>query len=177
MNESGGTAEWAALLYKLPTHPSKYRVFIWRKLKQAGAICYQQGIAVLPMNMWNKTYLEGLRKEIHLFGGEATILGVTFSDKCDEEKLVTQFNDNVRSACLEMSHGLSELLREIEQPASLGHLRKKQEAGFFEKVRSHYESYKRHGFFQAPLDQSVGRAVENLLVKIENCIHGYDLVK
>ncbi len=150
---------------------------MWRKLRQAGAICYQQGVAVLPMNLWNRTFLEELRSEIHGFDGEASILRFSFTDERDEQKLVAQFNEQVRSACQKMSEGLSDLLREMENPSALGYLRTRKRTGFFEKARSHYESFKRHGFFQAPLDQSVGHAVESLLAKIENYIRSFDLVK
>lgn len=177
LSDESGTADWAALVYKLPSHPSKYRVYVWRKLKQAGAICYQQGLAVLPMNMWNNTYLQNLRAEIHLFGGEASVLRFNFIDRQDEEKLVGQFNDNVRLACQEISSALRDFLKEVEHPQPAGYIRKRQDAGFFEKARNHYEAFKRHGFFQAPLDQSLGRAVENLLLKIENHMHGYHLAK
>ncbi|MFT8888311.1 MAG: Chromate resistance protein ChrB [Ethanoligenens sp.] len=177
LSDAGGTADWAALVYKLPSHPSKYRVYVWRKLKQAGAICYQQGMAVLPMNMWNNTYLESLRGEIRLFGGEATVLRVNFTDKQDEEKLVEHFNDNVRSVCQEISCSLRDFLTEVEQSSQMGYLKKRQDIGFFERARNHYEAFKRHGFFQAPLDQSLGNAVESLLFKIENHIRGYHFVK
>lgn len=172
-----GTADWAAMVYRLPSHPSKYRVYVWRKLKQAGAICYQQGMAVLPMNMWNHTFLENLKGEIQMFGGEASVLCVNFVDKQDEEKLVDQFNTNVRSVCQEISCGLREFLDDMEQPSRIGYMRKRQDTGFFVRARNHYEAFKRHGYFQAPLDQSLGHAVENLLQKIDNCIRSYHLAK
>lgn len=140
-------------------------------------MCYQQGMVVLPMNMWNKTFLEGLRGEIHLFGGEASVLRFNFTDRQDEEKLVKQFNDNVRSVCQEICSELRDFLQEVEQPASIGYRRKRQDIGFFERARNHYEAFKRHGYFQAPLDQSLGYVVESLLLKIENYMHSYHLAK
>lgn len=176
LSDAGGTADWAALVYKLPTHPSRYRVYVWRKLKQAGAIFYQQEMAVLPMNMWNSTFLEGLKGEIQTFGGEASVLRVSFVSKQDEEKLVGLFNDNVRSVCQEISRELRDFLHTVEQPSQTGK-RKCQSIGFFERSRNHYEAFKRHGYFQAPLDQNLGHVVESLLLKIEQYMHRYHLAK
>lgn len=169
--------EWAGLAYKLPTHPSKYRVYVWRKLKQAGAIFYQQGVAILPMNPWNHTYLEGLRKEVRMFGGEASVLSLCITDKEDEDTLIGQFNENMRSACQEITRCLLDCLDGLDAQPPLGLRARSQNMGFFEKARRNYETFKRHGFFQAPLDVSVGRVVESLLGKVEKRTRGIGLAK
>ncbi|HCC00898.1 MAG TPA: hypothetical protein DEP42_06775 [Ruminococcaceae bacterium] len=177
MNEGTGTGDWVAIAYKLPAHPSKYRVYVWRKLKQAGAICYQQSIVILPMNMWNRTFLEGLCKEIRIRGGEAAILQVNLLEQQEERRLIDQFNQNMQEACQEISRSLLEVLDNAKQFPRLAQLKHRQEVSLAVKARKSYEKYKRHGFFQAPLDQEIGRMVESLLTKIENYLHSYDLVK
>lgn len=176
MNADADALEWAGLAYKLPTHPSKYRVYVWRKLKQAGAIFYQQGVAVLPMNPWNHTYLEGLREEIRKCGGEAAVLSVRISDKEDEDALIAQFNENMRSVCQGITRCLLDCLDGLDAP-SPGLRARRQSMGFFEKARRSYESCRRHGLFQAPLDPSAGRTLETLMGKVEKRAHGTEPAK
>lgn len=40
--------KWLLLVYRIPREPTAGRVFIWRKLKQLGAIALQDAIWVLP---------------------------------------------------------------------------------------------------------------------------------
>ncbi|CAN5802663.1 hypothetical protein BH20ACT11_BH20ACT11_01270 [soil metagenome] len=36
------------MVYKLPSEPTRYRASVWRKLKGAGAVYLQNGVAALP---------------------------------------------------------------------------------------------------------------------------------
>src|SRR5215210_8900163 len=39
---------WFVLIYKLPAEPTRLRASVWRKLKAAGAVYLQNGVAALP---------------------------------------------------------------------------------------------------------------------------------
>ena len=39
---------WLLLVYRIPREPTAGRVFVWRKLKQLGAIALQAAVWVLP---------------------------------------------------------------------------------------------------------------------------------
>ena len=52
MNEKEGERGWFVLVYKLPSEPSRYRASVWRKLKAAGAVYLQNGVAALPEDPW-----------------------------------------------------------------------------------------------------------------------------
>src|SRR5215208_891185 len=39
---------WFVLVYKLPAEPTRLRASVWRKLKAAGAVYLQNGVAALP---------------------------------------------------------------------------------------------------------------------------------
>jgi hypothetical protein len=47
-DEREGERRWFVLVYKLPSEPSRYRASVWRKLKAAGAVYLQNGVAALP---------------------------------------------------------------------------------------------------------------------------------
>ena len=67
-------AEWLVLVYKLAPEPTRYRASIWRKLKAAGAIYLQNGVAALPENAGNERVLRGVAYEVGALEGTAYLL-------------------------------------------------------------------------------------------------------
>ena len=53
--------EWLLLLTQLPATPSSLRVNVWRRLKNKGAISYQNGSWILPRLAENENYLKRLQ--------------------------------------------------------------------------------------------------------------------
>ena len=47
-NECEDRRGWFVLVYKLPAEPTRLRASVWRKLKAAGAVYLQNGVATLP---------------------------------------------------------------------------------------------------------------------------------
>lgn len=39
---------WTLLVYRIPPHPSRVRLAVWRKLQALGAVYLQDGVAALP---------------------------------------------------------------------------------------------------------------------------------
>mgnify|MGYP001257558102 CR=1 FL=1 len=42
--------KWLLLIHQIPPKPNYFRVKIWRRLQQAGAIAIKQSVYVLPKN-------------------------------------------------------------------------------------------------------------------------------
>ena len=40
--------DWLLLVYRIPREPTSGRVYVWRKLKQLGAIAVQDAVWMLP---------------------------------------------------------------------------------------------------------------------------------
>jgi hypothetical protein len=57
-------SEWLILVYKIPAEPTRYRASVWRKLKAAGAIYLQNGVAALPASTSNERVLRGVTHDI-----------------------------------------------------------------------------------------------------------------
>ena len=73
--------EWFILIYKIPVEPTRYRAGIWRKLKTAGAIYLQNGVAALPAGAGNERVLRGIVHEIAGMQGTAYLVrGVIAGD-------------------------------------------------------------------------------------------------
>lgn len=82
--------EWFILIYKLPQEPTRYRASVWRKLKAAGAVYLQNGVAAMPVDSGGERVMRGVVHEVREVGGTAYLLsGVAVGD---EAALVEAFN-------------------------------------------------------------------------------------
>lgn len=64
---------WLLLVYKIPREPSASRVYVWRKLKQLGAIALQDAVWVLPRSDRTHEQFQWLAVEITELGGESVL--------------------------------------------------------------------------------------------------------
>ena len=65
---------WFVLVYKLPAEPTRLRASVWRKLKAAGAVYLQNGVAALPADAAGERAMRGAAQEVRQLGGTAYLL-------------------------------------------------------------------------------------------------------
>ena len=65
--------QWLLLIYRIPREPTAGRVFVWRKLKQLGAIALQDAAWVLPQTPRTQEQFQWLAAEITELQGEALL--------------------------------------------------------------------------------------------------------
>jgi hypothetical protein len=87
---------WYVLIYKLPPEPTRYRASVWRKLRAAGAVYLQNGVAVLPADSGSERVMRGVSQEIRdsegvahlvhgpMVGDDATLLEAFNAARDDE---------------------------------------------------------------------------------------------
>ena len=63
-NEEAHPREWFVLVYKLPSEPTRYRASVWRKLRAAGAVYLQKGVAALPADPGAERVMRGVAQEV-----------------------------------------------------------------------------------------------------------------
>lgn len=59
------------LAYRLPENPSRYRVSIWRRLRQAGALAVHRALFTLEDTPLNRLRALDLAHDVENWGGEA----------------------------------------------------------------------------------------------------------
>src|SRR6516162_3360456 len=64
---------WLLLIHQLPTKPAYFRVKIWRRLQDIGAVAVKSTVYALPANPETQEDFEWLLKEIVEGGGEAMV--------------------------------------------------------------------------------------------------------
>ncbi len=74
--------EWLVLVYKIPPEPSRLRAGIWRKLKAAGAVYLQNGVAALPASSINERVMRSVSHEVTAMDGTAHLVrGAALGDE------------------------------------------------------------------------------------------------
>ncbi|MBI4501889.1 MAG: hypothetical protein HY700_12110 [Gemmatimonadetes bacterium] len=59
------------MTYRLPPHPSRLRLAVWRRLKRSGAVLLDSSVWILPFDARNQETFEWLAEEIEEAGGRA----------------------------------------------------------------------------------------------------------
>jgi hypothetical protein len=82
--------EWFVLVYKLPSEPSRYRASVWRKLRAAGTVYIQNGVAALPADPGSERVMRGVVQEVREYEGTAYLMRGPLLG--DDEALVEAFS-------------------------------------------------------------------------------------
>jgi hypothetical protein len=85
-------ARWLLLIYRTQPGSSSRRTYVWRQLRQLGAVYLQQAVAVLPDRPPLRAGLEQLGARIRTAGGDASLLATASPSADWERDLVARFN-------------------------------------------------------------------------------------
>jgi hypothetical protein len=83
---------WLLLVYRIKSESSSRRTYVWRQLRQLGAVYLQSAVAVLPDRPELRRELERLGARIRSAGGEVDLLETTSPSAAWEVQLVARFN-------------------------------------------------------------------------------------
>jgi hypothetical protein len=86
---------WLLLIHQLPTKPAYFRVKIWRRLQDIGAVAVKSTVYALPANPETQEDFEWLLKEIVEGGGEAMVCEARLIDGLSDAQARALF-DNAR---------------------------------------------------------------------------------
>ena len=134
---------WLLLVYKIPREPSGSRVFVWRTLKQLGAVLLHDSVWVLPRLPWTTNRLQVLVAEIAELGGEATLWESRLREG-DRRALIQKFVDAADAAYQDI---LTELEKVDANLEALGH---------------RYDQIKSIDYFDASLGPQVQARLQSL---------------
>jgi hypothetical protein len=89
---TGDRRAWLLLVYRINSGSSSRRTYVWRQLRQLGAIYLQQAVAIMPDRPDLRAGLGQLGQRIRSGGGEVSLLETSSPDAAWEEDLVERFN-------------------------------------------------------------------------------------
>lgn len=112
--------EWFVLVYKLPSEPSRYRASVWRKLRSAGAVYLQSGVAALPNDPAGERTMRGVVREIREAEGTAYLF--RSASVGDRGELEEAFDEAREAEYREVLGRCSDLHAELEKERGAGNL-------------------------------------------------------
>jgi len=112
--------DWFLLVYKVPSEPTRHRASIWRKLRAAGAIYLQDGVAALPVDAASERVMRGLAQEIRdargtVYLAQSRLVG-------DDAELVAAFNLAREAEYREVLQRCREFHAELDRERAAGNL-------------------------------------------------------
>jgi hypothetical protein len=128
---------WLLLVYKIPREPTAGRVFVWRKLRQLGAVAVQDAVWTLPATTRTQEQFQWLAAEIVELGGEVSLFTAELLFAHDGEPLRERFEAPVRQ----------------EYEAILAALRKRK--ADLAALAKKYQEVKGRDYFASPLGEQV----------------------
>lgn len=153
MNDAHDPRRWLLLIYRVPQDPPGRRTYIWRQLRQLGAVYLQQAAAVLPERPELRTVLEALSRRIHDYGGEVSLLATVSPDRGWEAELLERFNQARDAEYTEVVENVERFEDEIKRERGKGRFTFAQLEdieGEWEKLQRWYERVHARDFFDAP---------------------------
>lgn len=167
------SGKWVALAYKLTRLPSRNRVFVWRKLREAGAIYFQQSVALLPSGETQIGFFQEMKRLISSYGGEAALISMDFMSPEDEEKAVEQFNANVSSDYGEVEKVFVNIMKELDgihqsHVMSLALLEDRLQQ--IRRTKILYEKIKLRDYFRSRMSDRMEQTIETVVNRIDSYI-------
>lgn len=163
MVDSTHPRRWLLLIYRVPQDPPGRRTYVWRQLKQLGAVYLQQAVAIVPDRPDLHTGLEHLAERIGGFGGEVSLLETTTPTPAWEEGLIGRFNAARDAEYTELIENVERFEDEIRRE------RRKERFHFaqledieaeWEKLQRWHERVLRRDFLEAPARTDAATALQ-----------------
>ena len=101
------------LVYRIPREPTAGRVYVWRRLKQLGAVPLQDAVWVLPRTARTEEQLQWLAAEISEQRGETVLWEADQLYATDAEGLRRRFLDPVEADYREILAALKRKDRDL----------------------------------------------------------------
>ena len=153
MSDEPHLRHWLLLIYRVPQEPPGRRTYVWRQLRQLGAVYLQQAAAILPERADLRAALEALGQRIREHGGEVSLLATVSPDSEWEADTLARFNQARDAEYAEIVENVERFEDEIRRERNKGRFTFAQvedvEADW-EKVQRWYERIRTRDFFDAP---------------------------
>lgn len=107
--------EWLLFLPQLPASPSTLRVTIWRRMRAAGALGFQNGVWVLPLTPEHSHFLDEQAAYLANQGATSYTFEVTAPNPSVEEHILMGFRSQRDEEYAEFCERCDALLAELEK--------------------------------------------------------------
>lgn len=154
---------WLLLIHQIPPKPDYFRVKIWRRLQDLGAVAIKNSVYVLPKSEQAHEDFQWVQREIEKNGGEATICEARFVDGLNAQQVTGLFNAARDADYAPLAEEARALLKKLPTRGTLRADRRAEIEAQLHKLRRRFGQITAVDFFRA-----AGRGtVEGLISGIE----------
>ncbi len=153
VDRSDGPRRWLLLIYRIKAESSGRRTYVWRQLRQLGAVYLQQAAAVLPDQPELRDELDRLGQRIRTSGGEASLLETVSPSPEWEEELVVRFNaarDAEYEEILDSVESFEDEIRRETRKKRFRFAELEEGEADWEKLQRWFARLSERNFFDAP---------------------------
>src|SRR5258708_16376999 len=143
---------WLLLTYKVPPHPVRKRIALWRRIKALGAVYLQDGICVLPRTDEHRRQLKMIENEIAGMRGEAVLLETMALDRPQQQKVLARFNADRNEAYeefIERGEGFEAEIARESAAGKFSYAELEENDEDLKKLRTWFEKIRRLDFHGA----------------------------
>jgi hypothetical protein len=163
---------WLVFIPQLPSSPSSLRVWVWRRMRAAGAAALQQGVWVLPQTPEYEQFLRDVLREAQQQGGSGILLVATLLDTDRASEVVERFradrDQEYREFCMRCRDFLAEIVKETET-RNLSFAALEENEQDMQKLHTWLGKIRARDFFDAPQ----GCAAAEALAACERALSGF----
>lgn len=159
---------WLLLIHQIPPKPNYFRVKIWRRLQQVGAVAIKQSVYVLPKSEQTYEDLTWILKEITEGGGEALLSEAFFLEGLSNEQVEAMFQ-TARDADYKQIVEEAQSMAEAISQENIG------SSKIISKIKTQFSHLKRRFEYVVAIDffGASGRgAAEGVIADIESRLRG-----
>ena len=165
MNQGAGK-KWLLFIHQIPPKPDYFRVKVWRRLQQIGAIALKQSVYVLPPNDQAYEDLSWILKEIEEGGGDAFLCETSFLEGFTDEDVVAMFRqaraDDYNAIVKDVQSLYEELSEEIDRTGEIASKARLK----YTRLKKKFEAVNAIDFFKSSERDEVEDAFSNLSILI-----------
>ena len=116
--EESNQGRWLLLIHQIPPKPSYFRVKIWRRLQQLGAVAIKNSVYVLPKSDQSQEDFQWVLREIMEGGGEASLCEARFVEGLSNEQVEALFHAAREANYRQIAEEVRRITRSL--PSGLG---------------------------------------------------------
>lgn len=158
---------WLLLIHQIPPKPTYFRVKIWRRLQQLGAVAIKNSVYVLPRNDQAYESFQWIMREIIQGKGDASICGATFIDGLADHQIETLFSNARNTEYTELTESTRKTLTAFPGKSKLTDEKRKEIESELARLKKRLSEISAIDFFGA----SGREAADGLIGAIENRLH------
>lgn len=160
-------ARWLLLIHQIPPKPGYFRVKIWRRLQQLGAVAVKNSVYVLPKGEQTQEDFEWVLREIIEGGGEASVCEAHFVNGLLDGELETLFNTAREADYAQVADEARRAIKALSAGSKMGDNGRAKIEGEIARLRKRLADVVAIDFFGAP-----GReAADGLISGLEARLH------